>query len=93
MPRYALIDSHSGYVWGTTDAADPIAAAQAVDAEVDPSAAAGREYREITASDRGVDHYAVYDATTLAQDVTDGQDEAQIEAVRALPLVALVAWN
>ncbi len=89
--RYALIDSHSGFVWGVVDAADPLDAAALVERDADPSAAAGRSYEEITASDAtSRDHYLVYDATALTIEITDGQDDAQIEAVGALPLVARV---
>jgi len=91
MTRYAMIDSHTGYIWGVEDAPSPVAACAQMDRSVDPSAAESRTYREIAASDSD-DHYLVYDASGLSVEVTDGQDEAQIAAVEALPLVTRIAF-
>jgi hypothetical protein len=91
--RYALIDSNTGYVWGIATGETPEAACAIVDHDIDPSEADARQYESITASDRGRDHYLVYDATTLDGDVTDGQDQEQIDRVSALPLVARIGWT
>ena len=93
LTRYALIDSHTGYVWGIATAESPEAACAVVDRDVDPSEGYARGYETITARDRSRDHYLVYDATTLTGEIGDGQDDETIDRVSALPLVARVGFT
>lgn len=89
--RYAMIDSHTGYVWGIETAESPVAACRQMDYAIDPSAADGRDYEEISQSEArgGRDCYYVYDATTLAVDAQ--RDDAAV--VQALPFVGCVGWD
>jgi hypothetical protein len=43
MPRYAILDTNSGFVWGVETARDPIAACSYMDADADEY---GRTYFE-----------------------------------------------
>lgn len=84
--RFATIELNSGYVWWVGDAADEIDACLQSDAE--GQAQIEGEYRRITASEiNNTDGgYAVYEAPA-GFDVNNGQDEDEIAAVSALPLV------
>ena len=90
MARYAMIDIHSGFVWGVEDATDEVEACRQMDEGV---GVYGREYEthgpQSGAHRRGVQGYIVHEAP-VGFDVTDGQDKAQIAAVDALPRVAIV---
>lgn len=83
--RFATLELNSGYVWWVGDAADEADACRKSDAEgqYEPEG----EYRRITSSEiNNTDSgYAVYEAPA-GVDVSDGQDEAEIAAVSALPL-------
>ena len=89
MTRYILIDEHSGFVWGDVVAADPIAACRALDEGVGEY---GRTYEEIGARRRfdGRSGYHVHEAPADFPAVDDGQDQATIDAVTALPLIERV---
>jgi hypothetical protein len=89
--RYALIDDHSGYVWGVVDATSPVEACRIVDADGGDEA---RVYEEHGSGYRlgGADGYLVHEAP-VGFDVADGQDVAQIEAVSMLPRVAVVSFT
>ena len=83
--RFATIEINSGYVWWVGDAADEAEACRKSDAE-GGGQTEGQYHRimssEINNTDGG---YAVYEAPA-GFDVSDGQDEAEIAAVSALPL-------
>lgn len=90
MPRYAMIDIDSGYVWGVENAADPVAACRQMDEALGVT---GREYEahgpRSGAGRSGQTGYEVYQAP-VGFDVQNGQDQAEIAAVSALPRVAIV---
>lgn len=87
MTRFALIDNHSGFVWGVTDAASAIDACRQIDADLGEY---GREYEEVPRFDASNDTgYYVHQAPA-GWDCDDGQDEAAIAEVNAMPKVACV---
>lgn len=90
-PRYALIDIHSGFVWGIASAATVLDAVKAVDASAGMHST--REYVQHSAGSRadrgGIAGYLVY-AVPAGSDCDDGQDEASIAEVEACELVAVV---
>lgn len=91
MPRYAIIDHNSGYVWGVTDAANPAEACGLIDDEVDPGNIRSYETHgpNSGALRGGGNGYHVHEVPN-GFDVTDGQDPAQINAVERHKLVAQV---
>lgn len=90
MTRYVLIDHYTGFVWGETDAADPIEACRKVDEEVGSEP---RTYHRETLT--GQSGYHVYEAPKLWISINDGQIPSQIERVerdcRKVAEVAFVA--
>jgi hypothetical protein len=87
MPRYAMIDENSGFVWGVEDADDPIAACR----QMDSGEARFAEYEDIGGQRfNGRSGYHVYVAPP-GWDCSDGQDQETIEAVEAMPHVARIA--
>ena len=91
MPRFAIIDHHSGYVWGVTDASSPEDACRRIDLAVDPSAARqsaahGPNSRVLHS---GASGYHVY-AVPAGFDVADGQNADEIAATEAHECVATV---
>lgn len=87
MTRYALIDKHSGYVFGVVEAKDPLAAVRAVDAE---DGDGPYDYEEHGPQARVAgDGYYVYEAPA-GYDCEDGQDDGVIATVSAMPLRAYV---
>lgn len=85
--RYAVIDLYSGYVFGAVYANDPCDACRIVDhREVREY---GRTYREVAKADVRDNGYAVY-AAPPGWNCDDGQDEATIDEVEAMPRVAFV---
>lgn len=89
LTHYVLIDAHSGYVWEEADAETPIDACRIVDQKVGGE---DREYEDVSRLD-GRDGYYVYEAPADWTSVEDGQDRSEIERVKALPLVAEVAFR
>jgi hypothetical protein len=91
MTRYILIDQNSGFIWGEAEAADECEACRKVDETLGEY---GREYawHSPTSAARrsGKDGYLVFEAFSDTPDVTDGQDQDQIDMVERLPLVAFV---
>lgn len=85
---YAMIDLHTGFVWGVETARDAVSACRQMDEAIGIH---GRSYDEGSASDLrcGLDAYAVHEAPA-GFDVTDGQDADQIAAVEMLPRVTFV---
>ena len=84
--HFATIELNSGYVWWVGDAADEIDACIQSDAE--GQGQVDGEYSRITASEINstAGGYAVYEVPAGFY-LTDGQDENQISAVTAQPLV------
>jgi hypothetical protein len=84
MTKFAVIDEHSGYVWGVTKAADAIEACRILDADAGEH---GRTYTDIGRGARfdGRSGYHVYRAPDDFT-IDDGQDEDQIASVEGLPL-------
>jgi hypothetical protein len=88
--RFALIDIHSGYVWGIADASDPISAARIVDHNCHEF---GRRYEKHSVGSRaersGQTGYLVHQVDADF-DVGDGRDRDMIEATESFPCVAVV---
>ena len=78
MKHYVLIDNHSGYVWGETDAVDPIEACSLVDHEV---GGYNRTYERERLTGSNKSGYHVYEAPQGWIEVHDGQDSAEIGRV------------
>jgi hypothetical protein len=87
MNNFALIDYSSGAVWWVGEAASPEAACAAATLETGMEVA---EYESVYRLAYGDDGYLVY-AARDGFDVTDGQDQEQIDAVSALPLIGRYA--
>ena len=87
---YAIIDIHSGYVWGVTDAVSPEDACREIDAEL---GAPGRGYATFGpnsgAEREGKGGYLVH-RVPAGFTVENGQEAAAIRAVEAHRLVAVV---
>jgi hypothetical protein len=85
ITRYAIIDNHSGFIWGITDAKTPIDACATIDAEIGGEL---REYEEVSllAATTG---YHVYQVPADF-DVNDGQDQDEIDRVSTFDRVAMV---
>ena len=86
MTNFAIIDNFSGFVWGVVEADDAISACAKMDADISGEP---REYDYGLNGDQG---YIVFEAPA-GFDVTDGQDEAEIERVSALHEVARIGWK
>lgn len=92
MARFAILESNSGYVWGVVDADSALEACLACDADFGGRHEAGH-YEPASYSDlrstRGV-----YDVRVAPEgfDVDNGQDQASIDAVCALPRAGLFGW-
>lgn len=95
MPTFAMIEQHTGYVWGVETAPNPIAACRQMD---EAQGETGRTYEEGEASDfrvQGVGRsaFAVHHAPE-GFDISDGQHKDSIAAVEALPLATVVlSWR
>ena len=104
MPRYILIESNSGYIWGDTSdvggknlelGTDDTALMQACAAVDDDCGAPDRTYNVISNRNpralQGQDGYLVYRAPDDFRAVPDGQNQDDIEAVeRECTLVGVV---
>lgn len=88
--KYAIIDNHTGFVWGQTTAATPIDACQAIDLDISPGIL--RRYSEISISEASSPHYIVYE-TPAGWHCDDGQDQAQIDECLRFPLRAYVGYQ
>lgn len=86
MTNFAIIDNYSGFVWGVVEADDAISACAKLDADI------GSEPREYDCGINGDQGYIVYEAPA-GFDVTDGQDEVEIERVASLDEVARIGWK
>lgn len=88
--RLILIDNYTGFVFGDVTAADPIAAALEVDADIGEH---GRNYEmRARAPQDTTTGYHVYDASgSDLPEVVDGQDKAAIQASERLPFVGYLA--
>lgn len=91
MTRYALIDNYTGFVWGVTDASDPIEACALVDAETGDT---DRQYDTYPARLLERESRSGYRIHKVPDDfdVEDGQNEDEIERVLSWPCVAGVCW-
>ena len=78
MPRYILIDSHSGYIFADLEAKNMIEAARRCDHEH------VREFNRTYVEGRHGNGYEVWQADAAMPKVTDGQDQKQIEAAQML---------
>jgi hypothetical protein len=91
MPRYALIDNCSGFIWGVVEAKDPVSAANAVDREV--GVYHPRQYEEVLrprySNESG---YLVYQAHD-GLEVLDGSSPREIDEVSSLPSVCFVRFT
>jgi len=85
MQHYVIIDHHSGFVWGETDARDPISACAIIDREISP----GIE-REYETGRINRDGYHVFIAGPGWTPVDDGQSADEIARVEKLEKVAEV---
>ncbi len=77
MPRYILIDTHSGYIWDDRETETPIAAAKAIDRE------ATLPVDDMTYEESYSDG-ATYEALTVPAnfpEIEDGRDEDMINRV------------
>ena len=84
MKRYATIEQNSGFVWWVGEADSPEDACVKSHAEGDREAISfERKYGNNTAGG-----YAVYEVPADF-DVDDGQDQRQIEATAAFPMVGV----
>lgn len=94
--RYILIDDLTGFVWGDTVAADPVAACRAIDEALGET---DRQYEDIGRCYlRGTEtgyhvHVVPADFPVDLPPVTDGQDEATIAMVEALPIATRVLFS
>lgn len=94
MARYILIENNSGYIWGEAEAADPVAACRAVDANIGT-------YASTTYEERGANFqpafnagaYHVYEAPADFPKINNGRDGNAIDAVSALPKAAVVTYR
>jgi hypothetical protein len=88
MPRYAVIDRLTNYIWGVADAANAIDACRDIDAEFQEF---GYEYEIIPAARRSQARsaYSVFKVPSNFA-VRDGTDPAEIRAVKSLTFEALV---
>jgi hypothetical protein len=90
VPRYALIDNNSGFVWSIIDADDPGSAC----IEADRALYSHRRRYEMFSPYcdyvlREHDGYLVHEVPP-EMEVDDGQDAAAIQLVEAHPRVAVV---
>lgn len=89
MAHYVLIDHNSGYVWDEVDADTPIEACRKVDEKLGVH---GRDYKPAFANT--IDHgYHVHEAPADWTPVDDGQSQAEIDRVSALPVAAVVTYT
>jgi hypothetical protein len=88
MNTYAIIDTHSGYVWGVETASDPIAACRALDESI---GGVQRTYETGTVSDIAGGAYDVRIAPP-GYVAEDGQDAATIEQAETMPRAAIIIW-
>ncbi len=88
MPRFAILESNTGFVWGVTDAATAAEACRVIDEDV---GVYGRSYSEGSVSDLRTTRGA-YDVRVAPENfnVFDGQDADEIAAVEALPREAVI---
>ena len=93
MTRFAILESNSGYVWGVVDAENALDACSVLDREIGADRGEGA-YESAGFSDLNATR-GVYDVRTapVGFDVPDGQDEAAIETVNALPRVGVFGWE
>ena len=87
MPRYALIDRYSGYVWGVEDAPDPATAA--IQCQIETEGDRGWVATDMSLShqlDNGYDVHPVPEGW----DCDDGQNEDEIAEATVLPAVAVI---
>ena len=89
MPRYILIEEHSGYIWGDTAALPefanteqtPIDAARVLNESLGEY---DREYKQVFPHEiMGQGGYLVYEADDDFPIVCDGQDRGEIDAVES----------
>lgn len=80
MTRYAIVDVHSGYIWGVQDAANEIEACRLMDENLGEY---DRKY------EHGQGGYMVFIAPTDFE-CDNGQDEGKIEQVSCMPLAASI---
>ena len=79
MKTYALIDNHSGFLWGVTDAVDAISACKQIDSEISPGW--NFDYWETYSGGNWV--YAVYQVDKGRYEDADGQDQGIIDEITA----------
>jgi hypothetical protein len=89
MKHYVLIDHNSGYVWDEVDADTPIDACRKVDEKL---GAYGRVYEAAFANTISTG-YHVFEAPADWTPVSNGQSQAEIERVSALPIAAVVTYT
>jgi hypothetical protein len=88
VPRYAIIDRLTNFIWGVVDAETAVDACRAVDAEFQEF---GYEYAVVPAARRSQARsaYAVF-KVPAGFSVRDGTDPAEIRAVKSSTFEALV---
>ena len=87
MPRFILIDNHSGFVWGEAIAETPAEACREVDEALGEHGRTYAEAFELASTETG---YHVHQAPADFPALEDGTDDDTIAAVDALPRVAVI---
>ncbi|MBM1170192.1 hypothetical protein [Microvirga arabica] len=92
--RYALIDNCSGYLWGVTEACDPVAACARLDNMIGGESRMYEDQPGMHASTASEEGYHVYEIPADFVDddkLRDGQDNEAIALVESWKKVAYVA--
>jgi hypothetical protein len=90
MPRYTMIDEHSGFVWGDAEAENPIEACRALDRQLGDHE--NHTYTDIGgARFNGQSGYHVYLSPEEFTNGGDGQDPEYIKMVESFKLIARIA--
>ena len=87
MPRYALIQRYSGYLYGVEDAPDPATAA--IQCQIDFDGDKGWIATDMSLSYSENDGYDVHPVPD-GWECDNGQDEADIAAATVQPVVAVI---
>lgn len=90
MPRFAILESNSGFVWGVVDANSALEACHAVDSELGDG---GRYVYEAVNASELRSTRGCFDVRIAPSgfDVEDGQDLSSIADVEALPRAGIFA--
>ncbi len=96
MPRYAIIESVTGYVWGVVDASSARDACYTVDRVngAGPSWGAEGTFLRVSARELHTNR-SLYDVRLVPPgfDVWDGTSHESVAAVKAMPRAECYVWN